>query len=56
MTIWGKAPRDIFIQAGLPAAFGGGYPIWKNDRLVREFATVEEAKAWAREQKREFEK
>jgi len=52
VTIWGVAPHDLYFQVGSPTAFGGGYPIWKNERLVREFATVGEARAWAREQKR----
>jgi hypothetical protein len=56
VTIWGRAPHDVYFQAGTPTACGGGYPIWKNDRLVRTFATVAEARTWARDQKREFER
>jgi hypothetical protein len=47
VTIWGRAPDGIFIQAG--------WRIWHNDKLVREFDTVAEARAWARERKRAFE-
>ena len=46
VTIWGIAPHDLYFQAGRK--------IWKNERLVREFATVEEARAWARRQKRDL--
>jgi len=47
VTIWGRAPDDLYFQAGRK--------IWKNERLVRQFATVGEARAWARRQKRDIE-
>jgi len=56
VMVWGRAPHDIYFQVGSPTAFGGGYPIWKNDRLVREFASVREAREWAWRQKRALEK
>jgi len=48
LTIWGIAPNGVYIQAGRN--------IWNNDRRIRSFATVAEARAWARQQKRAFER
>jgi len=47
VTIWGTAPHDIYYQIARE--------IWKNERLVREFASVREAREWAWRQKRDLE-
>jgi len=44
--VWGRAPHDIYFQVARK--------IWKNERLVREFASVREAREWAWEQKRDL--
>ena len=49
----GKAKN---LAARVRSYFQAGRDIWKNDRLVRSFATVEEARTWAREQKRLYER
>jgi len=40
--------HDLYFQVGRE--------IWKSERLVRTFATVGEARAWARQQKRDLER
>jgi len=50
--IWGTAPDDVYFQVGTPTACGGGYPIWKDDRIIAVLETEDEARAWAERHKR----